>query len=257
MLHIVNFFPKLKEAPCLFVEQNGEHESVSLSGKKVMNFSSLKACTGYGGRDGQLTCMNRAINTRQCPTCAYLDKSRAFTVGDFSLYPELYEECKKQEYSIYVAGFGQDIKKCGITRKERLLERWVEQGADFAAEIGVFLGPDEVYSVEETVQNQFGLTNAVRADSKMRRLEFDYGKAKLGFEQMLASILESGLLSENVGEMKVREMREYYPDAKGASARDEIDGSIVGAKGQLLFYEKNGNKFVVNMRDKISRYVEE
>lgn len=257
MQHIVNFFPKINEAPKLFVEENGFHESVELSGKKVMGFSALKACTGYGARDGQLTCMNRAINTRQCPTCAYLDKSRAFTVGDFSLYPELYEECKKQEYSIYVVGFGQDIKKCGITRKERLLERWAEQGADFAAEIGVFLGPDEVYSVEEMVQSHFGLTNAVRADSKMRRLEFDYGKAKLGFGQMLADIEASGLFAENAGEMKVREMKEYYPDAKGASASEEINGEIKGCKGQLLFYEKGGKKFVVNMRDKISRYVEE
>jgi len=257
MQHIVNFFPVLKEMPKLFVEENGEHECVALIGKRVMNFSSLKACTGYGARDGQLTCMNRAINTRQCPTCAYLDKSRAFTVGDFSLYPELYEECKKQEYSIYVAGFGQDIKKCGITRRERLLERWVEQGADFAAEIGVFLGPDEVYSVEESVQSHFGLTNAVRADSKMRRLEFDYAKAKLGFEQMLEDIVESGLLCENAGEMKVREMREYYPEMRGAAPADEINGEIMGSKGQILLYEKGGRKFAVNMREKIGRYVEE
>ena len=67
--------------------------------------------------------------------------AKVYTVGDFTGFPEVYEEAKKEEYCLYLAQFGEDITKCGVTRKERFEERMREQGADFGSIIAAFIGP--------------------------------------------------------------------------------------------------------------------
>jgi hypothetical protein len=252
MRHVLNF-QSSRDGPMLTVRDGREVSQEKMEGKRIAFFSPTRSCIGYRKTEGFAGCANNAIHVMQCPTCSARDISRAFTVGDFSGYPELYEECKKQSYSLYLAAFGEDIIKCGITRHERLVERWIEQGADMGCEITRFLGPDAVYAVEETVQNTFGFTNAVRNASKLSRLSFDHNRARRHMENAIAKVEESGLFEKIAGELT--DLSEHYPAAASARVSDSIEGKVMGAKGSILFYEKAGGHFAVNMRDKIGRFI--
>jgi hypothetical protein len=252
MKHVLNFQAS-REGPTLTFREDGEIEQEKLSGKLISFFSPTRSCIGYRREDGYSACANNAIHMMQCPTCSARDISRAFTVGDFTGFPQLYEECKKQSYSLYLAGFGEDIIKCGITRKERLIDRWIEQGADFGCEITRFVGPDAVYAVEETVQNTFGFTNAVRNASKLSRLTFDRNRARKHMENALAKVEQSGLFEKIAGE--ITDLSVHYPQTIAPSLSGSIEGAVLGAKGSILFYEKAGGHFSVNMKDKIGRHI--
>ncbi len=232
---------------------NGEMGKLGLSGFEDITFSMRLSCIGYKSPDGYLPCKNSAINTRQCPTCSALDVSRAYTVGDFSGYPSLYEGAKKEEYALYLAGFGEDIIKCGLTRKERFLPRMVEQGADFGCIIGSFTGPDEVYSKEAEIQSRFSFSNSVRLAQKLRRLHFDRGAASENFRSAVEMVKTSGALPDFTPE--ILDLSSHYPRMKAATETDSILGQILGAKGEiLLFKSESGGEYAVNMRKKVGTH---
>jgi hypothetical protein len=230
-----------------------EVSGLELEGRQDIVFSDRLSCIGFRTPDGYCRCPNRAIHTRQCPTCSALDISRAYTKGDFSGYPSLYEEAKKQEYVLYLAGFGEDIVKCGVTRAERFEHRMREQGADFGAIVAKYIGPDEIYKAETALQSRFNFSNAVRLAQKMRRLEFDSGFARDNFSAHVELVRSSGVLPDF--KMAVRDFSEFYPRVKGAKETQSILGDILGAKGEiLLFKSEHGRHFAVNMRHKVGTF---
>jgi hypothetical protein len=231
----------------------GSVTSLELSGFCDIDFSGRLSCIGYRTPESYLPCANSAIHTRQCPTCAARDVSKAYTVGDFSGYPTLYEEAKTEEYCLYLAGFGSDIVKCGVTRKERFSERMREQGADFGCIAAVFMGPDEIYGAEAAVQSRFNYSNSVRIAQKMRRLEFDEGKGRGNFESAVELLRASSLLPDF--SPRIEQFSQSYPPVKRAQEAHSILGEILGAKGEILFFRSEGGRhFAVNMRQKVGMF---
>ena len=228
--------------------------ALELSGDCDIVFSDRLSCIGFRTPDGYCRCKNRAIHTRQCPTCSALDISRAYTKGDFSGYPSLYAEAKKQEYVLYIAGFGDDIVKCGVTRKERFEHRMREQGADFGAIVASYIGPDDIYKAESALQARFNFANAVRLSQKMRRLEFDIGLARDNFAAHVDLVQASGILPGF--DLKIRDFSEFYPKVKRVTQTESILGTILGAKGEILLFKSNksGKHFAVNMRHKVGTF---
>lgn len=226
-----------------------------LSKHEDIDFSGKKACIGFRAPGGYHECVNGAINVAQCPACSFRDMAKAYTVGDFSGYPELYEEAKKEEYVLYLAGFGQDIIKCGVTRKERFEERMREQGADFGCVVATYLGPDEVYGAEGALQTRFSFSNSVRIAEKMRRLVFDKGMAAGHFRDTAEMVRNSGVLAEF--SPKIIDLSSHYPRLSSPQQTHSILGEIVGAKGEiLLFRSQAGREFAVNMRAKTGHFFE-
>jgi hypothetical protein len=253
MRHLLRFYSGEGVPTMVFRSESGGVESLVLGGEQDISFSDRLACIGFRTPDGYCSCPNSAIHTRQCPTCSALDISRAYTVGDFSGYPALYEEAKSQEYVLYLAGFGQDIVKCGVTRKERFENRMREQGADFGAIVATYLGPDEVYGAEAMLQSRFNFANSVRLAQKIRRLEFDTGIARENFKEALGIVSASGIFPSF--SPKTADFSQDYPRVKKPQETHSILGEILGAKGEiLLFKSESGRHFAVNMRKKTGTF---
>ena len=254
MSHLLRFYSGEGKPTILSREPEGV-SAIELGKREDIAFTGRRACIGFRAPDGYHECRNGAIHVRQCPTCAALDMARAYTVGDFSGYPELYEQAKKEEYALYLAGFGEDITKCGVTRKERFEERMREQGADFGCVVASYCGPDKIYAAEESLQARFGFANAVRLEQKMRRLAFDFGAARENFKSAVELIVCSGALPDF--SPQILDFSQHYPRLHSPQRADSILGDILGAKGEiLLFKSEGGREFAVNMRQQVGSFFE-
>jgi hypothetical protein len=234
-------------------EGSNEPGKLELTGEQGISFSEQLACIGYRAPDGFRACPNSAIHMRQCPTCSALDLARAYTKGDFSGYPALYEEAKKEEYALYLAAFGEKIIKCGVTRKERFEMRMREQGADFGCIVATFTGPDEIYHAEAELQSRFMLSNAVRISQKMRMLDFDRQSARENLASTVELVRNSGAVPDFAP--SILDFSEFYPRARHAKETHAITGEILGAKGEILLFRSGlGGNFAINMRKQVGSF---
>ncbi|VVC02346.1 Uncharacterised protein [uncultured archaeon] len=250
--HLIRFYSG-EGKPTLLCRHDGEIKNVGLSGSEDVDFSDHIACIGFRTPHNYHSCKNDAIHVRQCPTCAYLDVSRAYTVGNFEGYEELHEQAKKEEYVLYLAGFGERIVKCGVTRKARFEERMREQGADLGCIIASFAGPDKIYDAEQSIQARFSFNNSVRLAQKMRNLDYDRQEARQNFSAAVEMVKFSELLPDFTP--KIMDFSQYYPRVKSFEETYSILGKILGAKGEiLLFKSDSGKTFAVNMRKKVGTF---
>lgn len=254
MSHFLRFYSG-EGAPTILCREETGIAQLELSGEEDISFSERRSCIGYRAPDGYHACPNGAINIKQCPMCANLDMARAFTVGDFTGYPELYEQAKKEKYALYLAGFGEDIVKCGVTRKERFPERMREQGADFGCVVAEFVGPDKIYDAEHAIQSRFDFANSVRLEQKMRRLMFDHSMASQNFRSSVELVASSGAVPDFTPE--IFDFAPHYPRISDIHRADSILGRILGAKGEILiFRSQGGREFAMNMRKPVGLFFE-
>ncbi len=235
MKHVLQFLPTPE--PGLLVRENSESELFTLQGEHYLSFSPERACIGYKSDKGWHACSNHALNVKQCPTCQFRDVARVYTVGDFTLYPHLHDELSSEKYVLYLAQFGADITKLGLTRRSRLAERWREQGADMAVALLEFDGPDEAYPAETLLQERYDLVNAVRATQKLARLHFDRKKARTRLESFLARMQADPALSSYWAGGEISDLSSLYPCVCDPERVDFIGGKVLGAKGAWLFFE--------------------
>ena len=230
-------------------------QTSELSGKHDIVFSEKCACIGYRKPEGYVSCPNKAVGMKQCPHCQHRDVARAYTVGDFSLYPQLYQKAKEEKYVLYLAGFGEDIVKCGVTRKERFMERMREQGADFGCVVASYDGPDRVYDAESSLQSRFNFSNSVRIAQKMRRLSFDHQAASAAFCSSVEMVASSGALEGFTPE--IIDFAGHYPKVRNFEHADSVLGNVLGAKGEILLFRSDGGRtFALNMRAKVGSFYE-
>lgn len=252
MRHLLRFYSGEAKPTAVFREE-GAVKTLEITGEQDINFSDRLACIGWRAPEGYHPCRNDAIHTRQCPTCSALDMSRAYTKGDFSGYPGLHDKAMREEYALYLAGFGEDIVKCGVTRKERFLHRMLEQGADFGCIVATYAGPDEIYGKEALVQSRFNVSNSVRISQKMRRLSFDHSAARINFSSTVELVKNSGALPEITSE--IMDFSGHYPRVKHAAETHTIVGEVLGAKGEILLFKSGlGRHFAINMRKQVGTF---
>lgn len=254
MKHVIGFSSAAE--PTLISRENGAVSDTILSGEVRLGFSPTLACIGYKSDVAHHQCPNHAINAKQCPTCQFQDVARVYTVGDFTVYPHLYEECRKETYIIYAAQFGSDITKLGLTREARMHTRWKEQGADYAAPLLSFEGPDDAYKAENLLQHMFDLANAVMMRQKITRLKFDKEKAEAKISKILQAVKAQPSFEEHLYPgAKIIDMSSNYPQVSNPEIVDFVGGKILGAKSDWLFFEgASGQHYAANMRSQIGRF---
>ena len=241
--HLISFYP-YPETGISFWKKD-EVGELGLHGKKLsMRFSDSVLCIGYQELEKHVKCPHNLKGWKQCNYCRFKDISRVFTRLDFKGYEELREEYVHQDFSLYLAAFGDSIIKCGVTRSERVGTRTLEQGADFWVELMRFDNGEDAYRVETELQQRFNLRNSVRNDAKLALL--NKPKSPEALEAKIKEIKEKNYLENNLCESVI--VRENaYPVPESFDVALSIDGTITGSKSQLLFYEKDGNHFVVPM----------
>ncbi len=269
--HLISFLPKTSG---LIFWKGEEVCGIDLVGMETsIRFSDYVLCTGYRtlaeeGKEFQAynKCRHRMRGWKQCSHCRELDISRVYTRLDFTGFEEMEAEYVDQEFSVYVAQFGDSILKCGVTRSERVEERTHEQGADFWVELMRFSNGEDAYRAETELQQRFGLRNFVRNDTKLNLLtEHAISKkplSKIAIEAKLAEIkskIESDPGASGAGDLnnfvlcKSEIVENNYPVPESFEISHSIDGKVIGSKSRMLFYEKGGKNFLVPMYESLGR----
>lgn len=246
--HLISFRTDLD--PKIHFWKKDEVDELELIGREMnVKFSDYILCTGYKTQDSRHKCPYKFKGKKQCGYCRNKDISKVYTRLDFTGYEELEEEYIHQKFSLYLAGFGDELVKCGVTKTERVEKRLKEQGADFWVELMRFDNGEEAYNTEVELQNRFNLKNFVRNDTKLKLL----GKPKNSdlLKQKLDQIKSDNDYSSKLYEPKIRENLFAVPDK--FELAHSIDGKVTSTKGQLLFFEKETKHFVLQMHKAIGR----
>ena len=255
MKHVLQF-SSAEDIAELYVRERGEVQILKLEGEHNFAFSDQKYCIGFRTDEKRCSCKRGAVNVRQCPTCSYRDVARCYTVGDFTLYPHLYDQLSDEKYVIYLAQFGSDITKVGLTRRSRFMQRWKEQGADLAIALLEFDGPDDAYKAEQLLHSLFDFTGAVRATQKIKRLNFDKEKALERIESAVNIAKTKDSFSDYLTDDKIVDMSKFYPKVANPEIVEYVDGKVLGAKGWWLFFEgASGTHFATNLNSQVGRFI--
>ncbi len=248
-----------RKSPVLLARgAQGEDLKIPLSGNVYLEFSEGTMCIGHFDGSRHYECPEMKTGVRQCRECARNDIKNAYTFGDFSKYPELYEKSLKTKYSIYLAQFGSQIQKVGLARSERFAERLCEQGADFGSVVAEFTGPEPAYAAELAISGRFGFRTAVSSKLKIQSLLFDRQLGRMIFQKAIDAMFSSELPLSESPVPEVLEFSDFYPKIQKVPKKSNcISGTVDGTKGMLLFYSGAGGSRWIDMKDCVGRAFEE
>ena len=249
MKHLISFYSH--KIPKMVIREQNETSKLELSGKISLELSFNRYCIGYTRFDKDYPCPDEAVaDSGKCPHCRKLEISCASCRGDECLFG--HSECLLGEHLIYLASFGE-LVKVGVTKKERINERWIEQGADFGVVVASAGDGFEARAVESLIQHQFGFRNAVRTSEKFKRLGIEKEISKKSLELAIGRITQMKFPGIEVGE--VRDLSMHYPKLEEKPVLDNLlSGEVLGAKGNLLFLEREGPK-VIDMKKNVGKYI--
>lgn len=246
--HLISFYND--PDPKILFWKKDEVQDLELMRKDVsFRFSDYLLCTGYKTEGMHCKCPNLQRGKKQCSLCREKDISRIYTRLDFTGYGHLEEKYKKQRFSVYLAAFGPDIVKCGVTRTERVKKRLYEQGADYWCELMRFDDGEAAYSAEVQLQGRFGLKNFVRNDTKLKLLETR--PSPLALQKKLDLIASCDDISGRLNSTKIEKNDFNVPEKIVLS--DSLEGRITGSKANILFFCKGQKDFAYPMHKNIGR----
>ncbi len=180
--------------------------------------------------------------SRSVDLCAICDGSRCLKGTPDCLVPHV----------LYVASFGR-ILKVGVTRLERFERRIIEQGAEFAARVGVYPDGMSARRAEKDLATSKHIRLNVRFEEKVREMS------------TVRSAAEASRLAEKAGVGKVAmiDFRDRYQDPDlwrlGRAiilGEDKVKGSVADTRGETLFVGYRGNLYAYDLRRTIGRRVE-
>ena len=155
------------------------------------------------------------------------------------------EECKENNYYIYLAAF-DSLLKVGVSYEHRLLERLVEQGADFGAKIALVRDGKNARLLEQQMKLFLGARDRIRGKEKHATL---FGNPNMAVATIYKAInkLKNNF---NLLEPEIYDLRRHYklqnvsadPNLLEIKDNLEIIGRMVAAKGNILIF-KNQNGF--------------
>jgi hypothetical protein len=247
MKHIIGFYSH--KTPKIVIREKDSIEELELAGKISLELSFNRYCVGYARFDKSYPCPHEALSdSSQCPHCRKLELSCAACRGDECLFG--HRECMLGEHYVYLASFGE-LVKAGVTKSERINERLIEQGADFGVVVAEAKDGFEARAVEALVQHQFGFRNAVRTSEKFKLLGIEKSKSKNALERAVRELVGfPGLEAQGI-----LDLSPFYPSLNQRPVIDSLlSGEVLGAKGNLLFIEREGVK-AVDMKKAVGRYI--
>lgn len=186
----------------------------------------LRYCTGYTDGDGEhhLCPTWREIDSgSQCSRCRDRDAHRAYVEGRSGAM-------RDGDHSVYLAQCGE-VVKVGVTRSQRLTERWVEQAAAFAVEIDSGLTADQALDREAELSDR-GLRERIKKTEKMPIPDDN--------DRLLSDVMdEYGVSGEVVDVLKRTiyprpECRRVATEGRFAGSVRSVAGQIIEAEGQCL-----------------------
>lgn len=191
-------------------ERRGLQQGRSIS----FELADERRCTGYAHSPGVRTqCpeFREISNGSQCSECRGKDI--------YSDYVRGVQNTLEGEFSVYYAQIGEKFK-VGVTRSENIPKRWIEQGADYAAEIESGLTSNEALDIEDQLTTK-KISQRIRKENKLGRPS-----------ESLSEILEGKDRHAEV--VDVQELTEY-PEVEGKFRRSGLlEGEVQCVKGQIV-----------------------
>jgi len=200
--------------------------------------------------------------------CFDCSKSNSFNPSFYNV-PVSSLSLKQQEYNlrphhVYLALFDEHHIKVGISQKNRILTRWLEQGARVAT---VIFECDNAYlarEIEEKISKELRLAETLRNDQKRQ-----YLKRKTNFEKASAILDElipkiSALFEQQITHLAPTRLDEYYlqnniihTDIIDISNElpDSISGRGIGLIGDTLIVENEHQQFMFSLKKIIGQQI--
>ena len=178
--------------------------------------SNERRCTGYAPSPGERAkCpeFRKIQKGSQCPECRGKDIYAGYVRGE--------ENDLDGKFSVYMAQIGEEVK-VGVTRKEKIPKRWIEQGADYAAEIITEISSNKALEKEDELTNG-KLTQRIRKEKKTIPPQTpDKLKKTLNKRKLDPEIVDVKSLT-------------IYPEIEGEFSRGGLlEGEIQSVKGQII-----------------------
>ena len=205
------------EAKLLLASENRFEKRGLEPGRSIsMEILNERRCTGYAPRQGErVPCseFRKIEKGSQCPECRGKDIYAGYVRGE--------ENDLDGEFSVYIAQIADQVK-VGVTRKEKIPRRWIEQGADYGAEIFSGLSSNEALEKEEKLTSE----------EIGQRIRKEYKTSPPEKPGMLRKILEEKDFDEEIVDVNSLTV---YPEIRGEFSRKGlIEGEIQSVKGQIV-----------------------
>jgi hypothetical protein len=175
------------------------------------------------------------------------------------------EQRNREPHLVYLAHFGGDTLKVGMTHARRGIDRLLEQGARVGALLGRFPDAYRARALEEHVARSLDAAETVRAARKRHLLgsPFSAKQAREQLEAMIARIrlLEPELpLSPELVELDAYyagpELFEHpYTDLSEAQP-PAISGRCLGMIGDVLVFMQGGRRFLLSVGALVAQQVQ-
>lgn len=181
-----------------------------------------RRCVGYSGSEGREVCSDfrRIEEGRRCYSCRQKDSNRDYIEGRSG-------HERKGNHSVYLVQIGDRIK-VGVTRTDRLMNRWVEQGAIYGTEIMEFNDASEALNYEAELSDR-GINE--RINKKQKSMINDVGNEKL------KNIMNEIDIDGEILDVQSRTAySDEFPEIK-AKRRGKFTGEIRTVRGQLIYTE--------------------
>ncbi len=171
-------------------------------------------------------------------------------------------DCEEEQYFIYLAAF-DSLLKVGISLDHRIMERLIEQGADFGAKVAVVKDGKMVRIIEQQIKKDLGIADRILGEEKYHRLFCDPNKAAASLYKAIVRLRSNGL-SEYLIYPEIFDMRKYYklqnvaikPRHTEIQETVKLSGKVVAAKGNILVLQNDSEFFAVNAHRLIGREIE-
>jgi len=181
-----------------------------------MEITNERRCTGYAPAPGErAVCpdFRKIQKGSQCPECRGKDIYAGYVRGE--------ENDLEGEFSVYMAQIGEEVK-VGVTRSSNIPKRWIEQGADHAAEIVSGVSSNEALNKEDELTGP-NITQRIRKEKKVSEKKKPAKLRKI--------LKQKGFDSDIVDVQNLT----VYSDMKGEFSRKGLlEGEIQSVKGQIV-----------------------
>ena len=200
--------------------------------------------------------------------CFDCSKSNSFNPSFYNV-PVSSLSFKQQEYNlrphhVYLALFDEHHIKVGISQKNRILTRWLEQGARVAT---VIFECDNAYlarEIEEKISKALRLAETLRNDQKRQYLKHntDLEKASAILDGLIPKI--SALFEQQITHQAPTRLDEYYLQNNSIHTNiidisnelpESISGRGIGLIGDTLIVENEQQQFMFSLKKIIGQQI--
>ncbi|WP_161490765.1 DUF2797 domain-containing protein [Methanonatronarchaeum thermophilum] len=205
--------------PILKLTREGGYREVELVVGDLVEFEVVdsRVCTGYYSDIGRLVpCPETRdiVSGSQCFSCRERDVYSDYVIGRSAARVDA-------DFSVYLVQAGSQVK-VGVTRSDKLVRRWLEQGGDYGVEVRDGLSSMEALDLEKKISREHGVSQTIRKEEKLikKPCKLDSFMGPIGVEGRVLDLQEIYNYPDKLGRKLVR---------KGRFA-----GEIYGVKGQLI-----------------------